>query len=198
MGWLGLPAARTAQGPGRPHPGICRRRDWGMDLGATHPHTLHHSPGPRRGRGAGGPGLAGLTAGRTGAREEPGGAGPALCAPAAGGRAPRAASKRAITPPPPGLCPGPALGTAPRLEAPLGAPSSHLSAPASGGHTCRPLQVHETTAAPALGKTRPSVEPPEMPPAALPYPPSLHPAEEGIRTPEGPGPLRTCAGKTGP
>ena len=69
--------------------------------------------------------------------------------------------------------------------------------PASGRVTpAVPLQVHEAMAALALEKTRPSVEPPETPRAALRHPPSLHPAEVGTRAPTGPGPLRTCDGKT--
>lgn len=71
------------------------------------------------------------------------------------------------------------------------------SPPASGRVApAVPLQVHEAMAALALEKTRPSVEPPETPRAALRHPPSLHPAEVGTRAPTGPGPLRTCAGKT--
>lgn len=55
---------------------------------------------------------------------------------------------------------------------PRRAPHPHTSVPPPRAVIpAAPLQVHEATAAPALEKMRPSVEPPEMPPAALPYPP---------------------------
>ena len=52
-----------------------------------------------------------------------------FCDPAAGGRAPGPASQQAITHPPPGPRPGPALGTAPGLEALPGWVTEHRPSP---------------------------------------------------------------------
>ena len=155
----------------------CQSQRKAMPKKAQTTAQLHSSHARARGREGGG-----LTRSR-------GGTGPVFCAPAEGGWAPGPASQQAITHPLPGLRPG--------LEALPGRPSSSLGPPALGRVApAVPLQVHEAMAALALQKTRPSVEPPETPRAALPHPPSPHPAEVGTRAPTGPGPLRTCAGKT--
>lgn len=102
---------------------------WAM----CYPPTLHHNPHSMQGWGAGRP-RAPRARGREGGglTRSRGGTGPVFCDPAAGGRAPGPASQQAITHLPPGPRPGPALGTAPGLEALPGCPSSRLGPPRLG------------------------------------------------------------------
>lgn len=112
------------------HPGICRRRGWGMGHGPT--RTPHPAPEPRSDAWWGSWRTPGSQGSWQGGRSQPEcgrltrepGVGPGLCsAPQQQVRGPRSlpVNKSSLTHSP-GLCPGPALGTAPCAGGPAWPP----------------------------------------------------------------------------